>query len=71
MNALAPGAVIPSPELLDDAALARVESIVSHQSVQWCQRAVDVVGPLLFLASPESDFMSGQVLTVDGGLTNH
>ena len=71
VNALAPGAVIPSPDLLDDAALARVESIVSHQSVQWCQRASDVVGPLLFLASPDSDFMSGQILTVDGGLTNH
>jgi NAD(P)-dependent dehydrogenase (short-subunit alcohol dehydrogenase family) len=71
VNALAPGAVIPPAELLDEAALARVESIVSHQSVQWCQRATDVVGALAFLASPDSDFISGQVLTVDGGLTNH
>ncbi|MHB8867370.1 MAG: SDR family NAD(P)-dependent oxidoreductase [Thermoleophilia bacterium] len=30
----------------------------------------DIVGPVLFLASPASDFVSGQVLYVDGGLTS-
>ena len=71
VNALAPGAVAPPVHLLDDDSLARLESIVSHQSVKWCQRPQDLVGPLVFLCSDESDFMSGQVLTVDGGLTNH
>jgi 3-oxoacyl-[acyl-carrier protein] reductase len=28
----------------------------------------DVAGPVLFLASDESQFMTGQVLVVDGGL---
>ena len=27
----------------------------------------DLVGTLLFLVSPESDFMTGQTLVVDGG----
>jgi gluconate 5-dehydrogenase len=28
----------------------------------------DLVGPLLFLAGPASDFVNGQVLYVDGGM---
>ncbi|MCP4603650.1 MAG: SDR family oxidoreductase, partial [Proteobacteria bacterium] len=30
----------------------------------------DIVGPTLFLASKASDFVSGQILYVDGGLTS-
>ena len=30
---------------------------------------IDVVGPALFFASPASDFVTGQVLYVDGGVT--
>ena len=29
----------------------------------------DMVGPLLFLCSPASDYITGQVLFVDGGFT--
>jgi 3-oxoacyl-[acyl-carrier protein] reductase len=45
--------------------------IVSHQCVKRPQQPQDLVGAAVFLASPESDFISGQVFTVDGGLTNH
>jgi gluconate 5-dehydrogenase len=34
---------------------------------RWGQVA-DLVGPLLFLASPASDFVNGQILYVDGGM---
>ena len=30
----------------------------------------DLVGALVFLASPDSDFMTGQTLAVDGGSIN-
>ncbi|MGW7525100.1 SDR family oxidoreductase [Streptomyces sp. NPDC054783] len=33
-------------------------------------RTEDLVGALLFLASPASDFMGGQILYVDGGMTS-
>jgi NAD(P)-dependent dehydrogenase (short-subunit alcohol dehydrogenase family) len=32
---------------------------------------VDLVGPAVFLASPASDFMTGQSLVIDGGWTVH
>ncbi len=35
---------------------------------RWAQPA-DIVGPVLFLASPASDYVTGQILYVDGGLT--
>jgi len=57
--------------MLDDVGFARLEQIVEHQCLQWCGRSTDLVGPLLFLVSSASDYMSGQVLTVDGGLTMH
>ena len=37
---------------------------------RWAE-AFDVVGPVLFFASPASGFVTGQVLFVDGGLTAH
>jgi NAD(P)-dependent dehydrogenase (short-subunit alcohol dehydrogenase family) len=35
---------------------------------RWAQPE-DLVGPLLFFASPASDYVTGQILFVDGGLT--
>jgi 3-oxoacyl-[acyl-carrier protein] reductase len=71
VNALAPGAVAPPVEYLNDAARTRLQTIVERQCVQRHMRPDDLVGPLLFLVSGDSDFLSGQILTVDGGLTNH
>lgn len=70
VNALAPGAVIPQHRLSAEGEAA-VDEIVRYQCVKRPQTPQDLVGPLLFLASSHSDFMSGQVVTVDGGLTMH
>ncbi len=71
VNALAPGATAPNLDEVDDEGLMRLAQIVSHQCVKWFERPGDLQGPLAFLCSPDSDFISGQVLTVDGGLTMH
>lgn len=71
VNALAPGAVAPPVEYLSEPAKARLQMITERQCIRRYLRPDDLVGPLLFLVSGDSDFISGQILTVDGGLTNH
>ncbi len=70
VNALAPGAVVPRTRL-SRVGVETVEEIVRHQAVRRPQAAADLVGAMRFLCSPESSFVTGQVLTVDGGLTMH
>jgi len=70
VNGIAPGAVVPT-DGLSDAGRARVDEIVRYQCVKRELGAEDLTQPLLFLCSSASDFLSGQVLTVDGGLTMH
>jgi NAD(P)-dependent dehydrogenase (short-subunit alcohol dehydrogenase family) len=70
VNAMAPGAVIPEA-MLNDTSKTRVKKIVDAQCLRRPLRTNDLVGPLIFLASRDSDFISGQVFTVDGGLAMH
>ena len=68
-NALAPGffpTELTAPVFENEAAVAR-------NAAQTCigrnGRDEDLVGPAIFLASPASDYVTGQVLFVDGGFT--
>lgn len=70
VNAIAPGAVIPEAEYTETAK-QRVAQIVDHQCVKRPQRKEDLPGIVIFLSSSDSDFISGQIISVDGGLTNH
>jgi len=67
VNCVAPGLVWPT-----DASRETRESVREQISSQTPLRRVatpeDVTGPVLFLASDWSRFMTGQVLYVDGGL---
>lgn len=71
VNAIAPGAVPPSLEHLAPDSIEKLEQIIGHQTVKRAQRPEDLLGSVIFLSSSESDFISGQILTVDGGLANH
>jgi 3-oxoacyl-[acyl-carrier protein] reductase len=67
VNCVAPGLVYPTEASSATREEFR-ESIVAATPLRRIARPEDVAGPVLFLASDWSRFMTGQVLFVDGGL---
>ncbi len=48
-----------------------IERNVASRALKRRQMPADLVGVVVFLASPESDFITGQVIAVDGGAVMH
>jgi 3-oxoacyl-[acyl-carrier protein] reductase len=67
VNAIAPGLTITEATLLQAGSSERFESTVMTQCIKRREEPRDLVGAAVFLASPDSDFISGQCLFVDGG----
>lgn len=67
VNCVAPGLVHPTRGSEDTRAGFR-EALAAATPLRRLARPEDVAGPVLFLASAWSGFMTGQVLLVDGGL---
>lgn len=64
VNTVSPGFVVTEGRQVDPAFNA---ARVANRALKRTQVENDLVGTVLFLASPESDFMTGQLLNVDGG----
>jgi len=71
VNTLAPGLI------MSDSISANKEHIDSYRAPVLASRSIkrdglpeDLIGALIFLASSESDFMTGQTLAIDGGSIN-
>ncbi|MPN02757.1 2-dehydro-3-deoxy-D-gluconate 5-dehydrogenase [bioreactor metagenome] len=45
------------------------ENMISKIPMRRLGKTDDIVGPVLFLASPYSDYITGQLLLIDGGRT--
>jgi NAD(P)-dependent dehydrogenase (short-subunit alcohol dehydrogenase family) len=72
VNALAPGlttseGVINNPSYTDESLAANASS----RAFKRLQQPDDLVGAIVFLASHDSDFMTGQTMLVDGGSAMH
>ena len=68
VNAIAPGSTeteVPRATVT----AADVAAIVGGQAIKRRQKASDLVGVVAFLADETSDFVTGQTLVVDGGMT--
>jgi NAD(P)-dependent dehydrogenase (short-subunit alcohol dehydrogenase family) len=68
VNCLAPGNTL-SEENPTERMIKFRESSVALRSLKRIQMPDDVVGAMLFLASPLSDFITGQTINVDGGIS--
>jgi 3-oxoacyl-[acyl-carrier protein] reductase len=68
VNCLAPGNTLSEENPTAQMVKFR-ESSVGLRSLKRIQLPQDVVGAMLFLASPLSDFMTGQTVNVDGGIS--
>lgn len=67
VNALAPGGVVAPGDGLTAQDPHFVNAYTSRIPMGRMCQPDDLAGPLLFLASPESSFVTGQVIPIDGG----
>lgn len=66
VNAITPG--LTDTEAAETTIPAgRFDSVVELRAIRRRQKPEDLVGTVLFLASSDSDFITGQVINVDGG----
>jgi NAD(P)-dependent dehydrogenase (short-subunit alcohol dehydrogenase family) len=72
VNAIAPGLVMTDNVLANPSWKgAVVENNVASRCIKREARSEDMIGTLVFLCSPDSDFITGQTIVVDGGSVMH
>jgi 3-oxoacyl-[acyl-carrier protein] reductase len=67
VNAVGPGFTASEASLAQDGSDKVFELATSEQAISRRAEPADVVGTVVFLASADSDFVSGQIIYIDGG----
>lgn len=70
VNCMTPGSTM-SEEAISDEVLKRREGSVDKRAFRRIEKPSDIVGTALFLASSDSDFITGQLIVVEGGGIMH
>ncbi len=71
VNTLAPGLILSDSILENESHLEMsADSVLASRALKRHGRPRDVLGAVTFLASSESDFITGQTIAVDGGSIN-
>jgi len=71
VNTLAPGLIMSDSIAANEEHIGEFRApILASRSIKRDGLPEDLVGALIFLASPESDFMTGQTIAIDGGSIN-
>jgi len=70
VNCMTPGSTMSEENITDDVRERR-EGSVSKRCFKRVETPADIVGTALFLASSDSDFLTGQLLVVEGGGIMH
>ncbi|MCU5784725.1 short-chain dehydrogenase/reductase SDR [Alcanivorax balearicus MACL04] len=72
VNTLAPGLVLSEGVIANQAMRDKLTApVLASRALKRDQTPEDLIGPLLFLASDESAFMTGESVVVDGGSVMH
>lgn len=69
INCIAPGSTLS--EEPSDEALEYRRRVLPMRAIQRVEVPEDLTGTVIFLASPDSDFITGQTIVVDGGRALH
>ena len=70
VNCMTPGSTM-SEEAVSEEVLKRREGSMDKRAFRRIETPADIVGTALFLASSDSDFITGQLLVVEGGGIMH
>lgn len=70
VNCMTPGSTMSEEDVTEDV-LARRKGSITKRCFKRVETPADIVGTALFLASADSDFITGQLLVVEGGGIMH
>ena len=71
VNSIMPGLTISGPNQEGVTSAEQLADRRKRRALQRDQYPQDLVGTVIFLASDDSDFMTGQSIVVDGGMNMH
>jgi NAD(P)-dependent dehydrogenase (short-subunit alcohol dehydrogenase family) len=72
VNCVAPGFTMSEGVRSNPEVIERLRDVsIAARTIQRDQVPEDVVGAVVFLCSPESDFVTGQTIVIDGGQYFH